>query len=537
MDDLLWNLSVSVSAIGSPIDMSNRSELQNAHEEPHENDVPARDAVDYLVLITAGIVLLALIYKAWVDFDTAWDSLAYHLPFAALRVGIVSPQQYHLSHWMAGIYDSFPVLPDYLQGVLWRLTSRPQAANLLNLIGLLCLTIFFRLRYRIPAEYILVGLFSLPVVLIQSTSSYNDLFANSFLTILLFVMFDAWDGPGRFSVGQGIISSLCFAVVLNSKLQLLPIATGAAIALCAIVYLLRSRFTAAKKQLKSYTRPERFVIFAAIVFGVGAAFYNYVKNWILFRNPFSPVGLNIGPIHLTGQFDNSHIAAEPAYLSGSLQSIRWILSVLEYRSFEGRNPLWTNAQGDLPISSPAMRMGGYFAVFVLLNLFLFVALQWKTRQRFGWKPIAFMATLSLATSVLPDSQELRYYMYWIISLVVMNLIMANHGFNSKNRRILRTIIASISLSCMLFVFLATGFRYVQPLHVDTPSVVRGIGVDKELSNMGIHPNEAICVLGKNRFTFLYSPYFNPNLESRLHYKIVEGYVQEDCSDLRVLHGE
>src|SRR5215203_2340507 len=35
-----------------------------------------------------------LFAKAWIDMDYNWDSLGYHVPFAALRTGLVSPDQY-----------------------------------------------------------------------------------------------------------------------------------------------------------------------------------------------------------------------------------------------------------------------------------------------------------------------------------------------------------------------------------------------------------------------------------------------------------
>ncbi len=54
--------------------------------------------------------------KAFIDFDNAWDSVAYHLPFAALKIGCLTPQRYQLTGTLQHYYDGFPALPSYLRG-------------------------------------------------------------------------------------------------------------------------------------------------------------------------------------------------------------------------------------------------------------------------------------------------------------------------------------------------------------------------------------------------------------------------------------
>jgi hypothetical protein len=123
-----------------------------------------------ILAIPVLALLAAIVRKAWLDLDVAWDSLAYHLPFAGLRAGILSASEYHLSRLMLERYNGFPILPDLIQGALWRATSRIQAPNLIGLAGLLPLVGILKKVFRVPLTCSLVALLSIPVVLIQSTS-------------------------------------------------------------------------------------------------------------------------------------------------------------------------------------------------------------------------------------------------------------------------------------------------------------------------------------------------------------------------------
>ena len=126
----IWRQDISADAEVLPVN-------------PAETKSPSEVWVGRLMLVGALVLLVALALKGWQDIDGAWDSLWYHMPFAALRVGLVSQKQYQISQWLFTYYDGFPSLPDYLQGIAWRLTSRPQAANLVSLFALVCVTIFF----------------------------------------------------------------------------------------------------------------------------------------------------------------------------------------------------------------------------------------------------------------------------------------------------------------------------------------------------------------------------------------------------------
>ena len=72
-------------------------------------------------------------------------------------------------------------------------------------------------------------------------------------------------------------------------------------------------------------------------------------------------------------------------------------------------------------------MGGYFFVYVIFSLLLFATLVRRNRARQGRVAGGFFVLLSVLTSVMPQSHELRYYMYWIIVLITLNFYLLVHA--------------------------------------------------------------------------------------------------------------
>jgi|ERR1019366_361318 hypothetical protein len=508
------------------------------HERACDSQWPSYDYFRAFYTVAVLVLLVFIIRKAWLDLDESWDSLAYHMPFAALRAGVITQQQYHLSKWISGLYAGMPVLPDYLQGGLWRLTSRAQAANFVSLFALMCVTSFFRLRHKIPFAYILAGFLGIPVILIQSTSACVDLFTNSFATMLLFSIFTAWIDPEDFSVGDAAIALLCVAVVINSKTQFIVIGTLALFGLALVTYVNRRRLILMRKQLLMGSGWTRYLFVLIVFLSVSLAYVVPVRNLIKFHNPFYPVAVSIGHIYLPGQFNARGLGDEPLYLSHSRQWKRWLLSVVEYEAFDGRNPLWTNGQGDVGLNSKALRMGGTFGALALFNIFLFMILQAKVRDRYGMKPSVFLLVIILITAFMPASQEIRYYSYWLMCLIALNLFMIENGLNDPERRTFKQLAAAAIASFLLFVLCSTGFRYVRATHHSPEVLVKGANIEKQFDDMHLRKGEAICVEGKMPRTFLYSPNFNPGAASRFHYRVLEGYQPqdeaEDCGTNRIL---
>jgi hypothetical protein len=472
-------------------------------------------------------LLAALVHKAWMDLDAAWDSLGYHLPFAGLRVGIISPHEYRLSRFMTERYNGFPVLPDLIQGLLWRATSRIQAPNLIGLAGLLPLVGIVRKVFNVPLTYSLIALWAIPVVLIQSTSSYVDLFSHSWLAAMLMLIWSSLVNPERFSIARLLVLFTCFAVVPNSKMQLVPLALAALGVFVILLWIGRRRYEQLRFFLKyaDGRRKSGVIALLTLLFALGIA--NPVKNLIQFHNPIYPSPIIGGKVIVPGEW-----AAKPDYLAHSSQVFRWFLSTIEYKSFEGRRPLWTNGQGDLPMDSPALFMGGDFGAAVLFNVLWLGFLQSKVRERLGWMPCWFMGVLTLVTAFLPGFQESRFSMYWILCLVLLNLSLIVNSLSEERGKDARILYVGGMASLLIFVLSSTGLVYIHRSGMTAQKIAQD--AKKRLLAAHLHEGETVCMVNTNPYTLFFAPMFQPELQAKFHYKIQERYDPADCQGLRPL---
>jgi hypothetical protein len=480
-----------------------------------------------ILAIPVLFLLAAILPKAWMDLDTAWDSLAYHLPFAGLHAGILSASEYRLSQFMTERYNGFPALPELIEGALWRATSHIQAANLIGWAGLLPLVGMLKKVFRVPLTYSLVALLSIPVVLFQSTSSYIDLFSNCWMASMLLLILAAILYPERFSITRLIGIFACFAVVLNSKLQLEPVALAALGVFLVLLWTSRRRYALLSVFIENGGMWHKFGVSAALAAFLALGFANAVKNWVEFRNPIYPLPIVGGKIIAPGE-----VAAKPDYLARSSQGFRWLLSTVEYKSFEGRRPLWTNGQGDVTADSPALFMGGDFGALVLFNILWLGFLQSKVKGRLGWAPCWFMGALTVVTAFMPGSPQSRYYMYWIICLVLLNLVLIVNSLSGERGTDARILYVGGMASFLLFVLCATDFVYVHR----SGTTMQGMAqkVEKRLVDAHLREGETVCMANINPFALLFAPKFHPELRAKFHYKVQEIYGPADCAGLRPL---
>src|SRR6185436_12133602 len=69
-------------------------------------------------------------------------------------------------------------------------------------------------------------------------------------------------------------------------------------------------------------------------------------------------------------------------------------------------------------------MGGFFNLYVLANLVLLALRAIREKEGPARRAAAAFAALTVVTSVMPQSHELRYYLYWMLVLVALNLWLA-----------------------------------------------------------------------------------------------------------------
>jgi hypothetical protein len=396
--------------------------------------------LDRLLAIAAALVLGGVLVTALHDVSQAWDSGYYHLPFAARLAGILPPDAFVFHPANAARFAGFPLLGERVQGLLWRLTGRPEAANLLALGSLPLLAWFSKRRFAVPPHLTVLSLLAVPLVQTHASSAYVDLPANAALAVVVLLAIGAFASPEPVSLGTLGIGAAAAAVAANMKALSHPVALLAFGAL-AIRYL-ASRRSAGSVAVIALCLP---VIFATPL-----------ANLVAHGNPYYPVRMSLLGHALPGI--EAAYASSPPWLADSPRPVRFACSLLEM----GIRPItdehrWTVDQW-MPDDSRGNRMGGFFGAYVVFHV---VLLAWRAlgeRSRVAAVAGAGFAVLTAVVSVMPQSHELRYYLVWMLVLVGLNLWLAcRPGVRGGG-----VAVGVVSLVALAVVASATRFAYVLP---------------------------------------------------------------------------
>jgi hypothetical protein len=451
---------------------------------------PRARALEYAVRAVAAALALGLVGTAWHDVSKAWDAWAYHLPFAARIAGIVGPETYTFGAENEARFAGFPLVAEALQGLFWRLTSRPECANFVALFSLFALPLFLWRAFRVSPHIALIALLAIPLVQIHATQCYVDLPANVGGAVLVLLAFRAWSSPEAPSATTLAGAAVVAIATANAKFQLVPVVLAASLAL-----LLRARVWRDKRRL------------ALFVFAAPLVFATPIKNVVRHGNPVWPVEARfVGKTlpHATTQYESS-----PTWLADAPRPARFAASALEIGVKSWSVDQWT------PPDDPGYRMGGFFGAYVVAALGGIVVAAWKKRTREAKVAAAFVVGVTLVVSVLPQSHELRYYMCWMLVLVALNLVLW-----ARERP---GVVSAIALSALAFVAWSTRGVYLYPSGESFASLVAS-RVDQKVIDAA-QPGTRICIAAEP-WTFLYAPAFHGARRER--YTVLEATRPEEC---------
>jgi hypothetical protein len=242
-----------------------------------------------------------LFAKAWTDMDYNWDSLAYHVPFAALRTGLVSPDQYILPPSLQAVYDGFPVVQDYLKGWLWKFSGNVNAVNLPTVAALVGMCVALAAMLRLSFSLLLFAAMGIPVIHVAAAKNYVDLLSNAaFATALVFIL-DSFMNTQRVH-GRNLVVVVAGAVIAASvkpQFVILSLCLLAAVVAYNLWFFRR-------RPLAAFERPE-WINWSMIVVGVGLVLIIPIRNLYTFGNPLYPVAWSL--------FGHSFPGPYPASLS------------------------------------------------------------------------------------------------------------------------------------------------------------------------------------------------------------------------------
>ena len=453
-----------------------------------------------IATLFALATFLLIAVRAARTADPYWDTLAYHWPFAARAAGICDSQCFLMPFSYEGRYAGFPKLWHAIQGLLWNATGTPAFADLLNIAMVAVLCLYLNRRFAVPLAWSWLAFIAIPEVQIQLSASYIDLPLNVAITLALMVVLRMIGEPWadqRFDVATAL---LALGLAAGSKLQLVPV--------CLLIWAVIAALACARPASVGFTRRST----SLLVLGLAGALVILPKlmlNAYDFGNPFYPIAITFGPIRLPGPEAMMQLASLSDWWVTSPSPVRWLASVLEFDAFRGRSLPWTLGQGGVLQSSPSFRMGGYFATYVLGSLAI---LWWSTRTtpKRAWI-VAFVLAISVVCAWMPLSHELRYYMFWMITLVSTMLALGHSPMFARaeqavQRRVAHALVAIAAAS----VILMTGGAYVR---TEGPTMAELIG-NTESVVASVPDGGTLCILHRHRLAFLYSELFHPSRHYR-----------------------
>lgn len=477
--------------------------------------------------VLVSLYMLGIVATAWMRLDVAWDSLAYHLPFAGIRGGVITYADYIIPAHHRVLLQGFPPVLDFVKGMLWRVTGHVEATQLFNSIVVVGGALAMAWLYRIRIAVVILAVLAVPVAQVEFAGNYTDLPVNFLLAFGLFSIAHALVSPEvhRFRHTIATASVLCIATTF--KVTAIPFGI---VIWCLYVIAAGFQRDATHATALSVLRHKNLPGFLGLAVLGGAITTGYgLVNLVAMGNPLFPVPIQIGPLSLPGTVPASNWTAA-AYLADAPRVFRWLVSVLEWRAFDLRPLPYIVAQGDVPESAMSYRMGGLFAY----QLMFAAALLFIVRTKLGGTLLAKLAAvhivMALVVSMVPGSHEMRYFFFWYLSLLWTAFYVI--GQRLVDKTVSQVFVASLAVSA-LYITLITGARYVYPFKdmPDSQDLARA-GIRAEVKSHLDAGERVFCVVDKDPYGFLYSRPFHEQLGRGIQYQVSADAMSSACQTIQ-----
>ena len=509
-------------------------------QSPIRNFTPS-NLFRWVLVVAATFFALSILLKAVFDFETQWDGLWYHLPFAARLLGIVPESSLQFSLGLQYRYAGFPLLGEYLQGLAWYVTGRPESANLVAFLSLAAYVVFLKRYFKVPLYLAVLALLAIPAVHFHASTCYVDLIGNLAVATLLMIVFAIFIGRRAPTLMDLFVSIILVAVAINTKFMLAPMAVlGLALLVLKIVFpSLLAPGAVIENRAKWLT---------LLTLVLPLVFFTPLKNIWLHGNPFFPMQINVAGVALPGVEKAGDLS--PLQLREMPPSLRWLVSVLELspgshdKNSRSNRPdhwrggplvqtIWSHDQYTGGERQPDMWMGGTFGTYMLFNLLFLAFMSWRL-----WSPeigigIGLFALVSLVTSLSPESHIIRYYIYWPIFLISINLALLQTAWQSQStgRFIAGNVFGAAALMAVLVVVVRTDGKYTFPTFASFDDYLNKV-IDEDII-AGFAPGDKVCLLGQP-FEIEYLAYA-PQFWGDKDYKIQTAtWKKSECGDYRVI---
>jgi len=468
--------------------------------------------LDAVGIAVAAAAVLMLCLRAVRHFDDSWDATSYHLVFAAFRAGILTPEDFTpIPLMLDQMYKGFPPLLDIIRGYVWRITGSILLLQLFNLSAIVALAGFWRLCFQLPMQWTLIAILSIPLLQIGATTLYVDAWSNCFFAMPLSALSASFIERRRLTRLELAISGIGLAIAANSKPQFMVL--GPVLLLLMLAYQ-------AYRLMQEERRRELLVLAGLSVLASAAICFTVWRNLLLEGNPIYPMTVSILGHQLRGTLPTT-IWVGPEYLDGVPQPLKWLLSVLEFRAFEGRDlPYTIDQHATIPIGPvpthdprpPSFRMGGYFAPLVIgLWVWLLIFIRGRTlRDRLRWLTPPILTAALVAP--LPGSFELRYFSFLMLNLAFVTFLAAQRSSAPQMP------FGAFLLVMFLAVGMLTGWRYFDATPYSVDDHIKAHGFDRAITG------HDLCFEHRNRDSLLFTYIFH----SSGRYRVVDLAPGEHC---------
>jgi hypothetical protein len=454
----------------------------------------------------ALILVSALFLKSLIFVDQSGDTWMYHLPFAARFWGLITEEHYLFEYEREHIYQGFPLLANMVQGFFWKLFGlyNPQGVNLASFLSLVVYLVFLKTHLKIPFYLSALALLAVPLLHIAATAGYVDLFGNVWFSIAIILTYLFYVRRESLNPRNFLLLVLSAAGAANTKFLLVP-------PLILVLGLASLRILVWVWQTFKARWQALVVAIAAMAVSSLMIFATEVKNTIVFGNPFYPLRVAIAGITL-----NHTIVPSADYIAPELKTMfplqRWVFSLLEIGAFNRQRPWpWTIAMDFVPLEDKTFGMGGYLGIYVVLNVALFIFLSWQMiKQKETKGAIITVLLMTIITPFLSFSYQLRYYFYWIMVLISLNLfLLLSYQLKPSSIRWISTkVYGLIALALIVYFCAVTRWDYTKPRYNSLNKFIDH-AVKPEIIQQ-IKDGDEVCLVGFSPHTFLYNSKFHPN---------------------------
>ena len=457
----------------------------------------------------AVLLLVLIAIKSLVDVDKAWDVWSYHMPFAGLLWGMSSPETLLLDSDIQVRLEGFALFGEWLQGLFWFFTGHFEAGNLAGFFSLLLYLFFLKSQFNVPVYLSTIALLAVPLIQMHATSSYVDLSGSLAVSVLIMMTYKIYSRPNEICRNDIYLLFLGAACAANTRLKLIPVVFF--ILLFTIPKLFQIYLHKRKSGDKNVSNKN--LVYTIFVCAMLIIFATPIKNTLINGNPVYPVKVQIGDITL------NH--AEPIYKSPKLPGqntprfVIWLYSIFEFIPMELFFKHWVINAWWLWVGT---RFGGYFGAYVLFHLIFFFGMIKNNWSRDSKILCILFIIMTAISSLMPSSQQVRYYMFWMIVLVSLNLHLVCKFSKEGNAGKFLNIpfISLAACSALLIVVIFTKGVNVTPKFYSLNDLKSDYINPKLLTSL--QNNEGSCVSRRQiPIFYLYSSALNPPLKYPVSY--------------------